>query len=209
MSTQQASSKPSGNRNSNSNALTNGDNSDNSENSRFSLGNNSFGFNFDSEDGSPVTSDAGAKSDEDNSRPIITNPNANVNANPNSNSNPNGQTNLPRKEQKKPVQVVSDGTASTGGVSTTSGVSTTNSSVSVPVPAPQVPLTQESAAAAAHAQLLNIATQSVRDNAPPSNDLQIPSSKYIYTCAIFCFREYRLRLRSTVYLLKRRPVSVE
>lgn len=174
MSTQQASSKPSGNRNSNSNAMTNGDNSDNSENSRFSLGNNSFGFNFDSEDGSPVTSDAGAKSDEDNSTPGITNPNANVNANPNSNSNPNGQTNLPRKEQKKPVQVVSDGTAST------SGVSTTSSSVSVPVPAPQAPLTQENAAAAAHAQLLNIATQSVRDNAPPSNDLKIPSSKYIY-----------------------------
>lgn len=51
----------------NSNSNSNGDNSgDNSDNSRFSLGNNSFGFNFDSEDGhSPSNSDAGAKSDED------------------------------------------------------------------------------------------------------------------------------------------------
>jgi hypothetical protein len=45
-----------------------GTNGNNSDNSGFSLGNNSFGFNFDSEEGnpSPVNSEAGGKSDEDN-----------------------------------------------------------------------------------------------------------------------------------------------
>jgi hypothetical protein len=44
-----------------------GTNGNNSDNSGFSLGNNSFGFNFDSEEGnpSPVNSEAGGKSDED------------------------------------------------------------------------------------------------------------------------------------------------
>lgn len=43
-------------------------NGDYSDDSRMSLGNNSFGFNFDSEEcnPSPVNSDAGTKSDEDN-----------------------------------------------------------------------------------------------------------------------------------------------
>mmetsp|Transcript_15536 Transcript_15536/g.29301 ORF Transcript_15536/g.29301 Transcript_15536/m.29301 type:complete len:512 (+) Transcript_15536:317-1852(+) len=45
-----------------------GTNGNNSDNSGFSLGNNSFGFNFDSEEGnpSPVNSEGGGKSDEDN-----------------------------------------------------------------------------------------------------------------------------------------------
>lgn len=117
-------------------------NGDNSDNSGFSLGNNSFGFNFDSEDNSSPNnsannSDSGAKSDEDNGS--------------SSNTNSNGQNNQQSQKQKQQVQVisVSENSATSGGLSATchSG--------------PQEPLTQEGAAAAAHAQLQNIASQSV------------------------------------------------
>jgi len=49
-------------------SATASNNGDISDDSRISLGNNSFGFNFDSEEcnPSPVNSDAGTKSDEDN-----------------------------------------------------------------------------------------------------------------------------------------------
>lgn len=56
-----------------------GTNGNNSDNSGFSLGNNSFGFNFDSEEGnpSPENSEADGKSDEDNvgdNAPLATGP---------------------------------------------------------------------------------------------------------------------------------------
>lgn len=124
---------------SSSNAMGNGDNSDNSG---FSLGNNSFGFNFDSEENtSPVNSDSGAKSDEDNSSPQ--NNGTNV-----SNRVQNQQQN---HQQKHQVQVISVEKES---------ASTEPLAQACP-PEPQAPLTQEGAAAAAHAQLTNIANQSV------------------------------------------------
>lgn len=56
----------------NASAMANS-NGDCSDNSAVSLGNNSFGFNFDEEYQSPVNLDAGTKSDEDNRRSLKNN----------------------------------------------------------------------------------------------------------------------------------------
>jgi PAS domain-containing protein len=142
---QESTLQPSNNSSTSNNAMGgNGDNSDNSGSGFISIGNNSFGFNFDSEDGaspSPVHSDAGTKSDEDGGSPKTKNININE---------PTKQQG--HQQQQQQAQAIAAMQANGSGAR------------AGPPQATSQALTHEAAAAAAVAQLQHIANQSISSN---------------------------------------------